>query len=79
MKYETDGKIRDLYGISECEAVMLWKDGLYVNVLRHKIALAKELQKKLLEAPMMKRDSKRINRIGEAIAFNHRLIKEVER
>ena len=74
-----DNKIKDLYGISSSEAVILWKDGLYTNVLRHKIALAKELQKKLLNVNMMKRDSKRIQRIAEAINFNYRLIKEVEK
>ena len=70
-------KLQDLYGLEDSQAVMLWKDGRYVDVLQSKIDMAKALQKKLMEVPMLKRDTPRINRIGKSIVHNLKLLKEV--
>ena len=72
-------KLQDLYGLEDSQAVMLWKDGRYVDVLQSKIDMAKTLQKKLMEAPMLKRDTPRINRIGKSIVHNLKLLKEVRK
>ena len=72
-------KLQDLYGLEDSQAVMLWKDGRYVDVLQSKIDMAKALQKKLMEVPMLKRDTPRINRIGKSIVHNLKLLKEVRK
>ena len=66
-----------LYAISQSEATYYWKDMTYIQVLRDKIAKATKLQKKLMDMPMLKRDSQRIKRIGEDIARNNLLLKEI--
>ena len=79
MKYKIENKLQDLYGLEDSQAVMLWKDGRYVDVLQSKIDMAKALQKKLMEVPMLKRDTPRINRIGKSIVHNLKLLKEVRK
>ena len=79
MKHKIENKLQDLYGLEDSQAVMLWKDGRYVDVLQSKIDMAKALQKKLMEVPMLKRDTPRINRIGKSIVHNLKLLKEVRK
>ena len=70
-------RLLDLYGISQAEATYYWKDLMYVEALRDKVDKAKKLQKKLMDIPMLKRDSQRIARIGEDIAKNNILLREI--
>ena len=79
MKHKVENKLQDLYGLEESQAVMLWKDGRYVDVLQSKIDMAKALQKKLMEVNMMQRDIARIKRIGDSIVHNLKLLKEVRK
>jgi len=78
MEETVEDKLLDLYGISIAEAKYYWSDTLYINVLKQKITMAKKLQKKLLDAPLMTKDRNRINRIGKSITHNYMLLKEIE-
>ena len=70
-------RLLDIYGISASEATYYWKDMTYIEALRNKIDKATKLQKKLMDMPMLKRDSQRIKMIGEDIARNNLLLKEI--
>ena len=71
-------KLKDLYGIDKDVAKVYWRASLYVDVLKDKLERAKKLQAKLMEEPMMKRDTNRIGRIGNAIAHCTMLLKEIQ-
>ena len=72
-----EDKLLDLYGISQAEATYYWKDLMYIEALRDKVDKATKLQKKLMDMPMLKRDLQRIARIGEDIAKNNILLREI--
>lgn len=74
-----EDKLLDLYGISQAEAVYYWHDKLYTEVLKDKIEKAKKLQGKLMNMSMLKKDTARIKRIGDDIAANSNLLREVRK
>ena len=70
-------KLTDLYGISKAEAKYYWIGRTYLEVLQHKIELGNKLQKKLLDTHLMKRDGARVTRVGNELATNYNLLREI--